>query len=195
MKLTICSLFLCASLAAAQATPAKSAATSASATPAVQQASLAEVNQLLTLLKSREQMETMIGGLKQQMKLGQVQGFREALKQKGVTLSPADFGRAKTHLDGIVDAALKEVPYDEMLAATAEIYRKHFTSQDIAGLIAFYSSPAGKKFLQEMPSLTQESMQAGGEIMRKRMPEIVASAQKKMDDLVDEFTKNPPVKQ
>jgi hypothetical protein len=38
-------------------------------------------------------------------------------------------------------------------------------------------------------------MQAGGEIMRRRMPEIVASAQKKMENFVNEFTNNPPAKQ
>jgi hypothetical protein len=195
MKSTICLLLLCTSFGVAQTKPAKSAATTASAAHADQQASLSEVNQLLTLLKSRQQMETMIGGMKEQMRLGQMEGFKEALKQKGITLSPADMQRAKTHLDALVDDTFKQMPYDEMMASIAEIYRKHFTSQDIAALTAFYSSTAGKKFLQEMPSLTQESMQAGGEIMRKRMPEIVAGAQKKMENFVNEFTNNPPAKQ
>jgi len=178
----------------AQAHP-KSAPTSSSTTTSSQQASIAEVNQLLTLLKSRQQMETMIGGLKEQMKLGQIEGFKESMKQRGITLTPADVQRAKTHLDGMVDDVFKQMPYDEMLTAIAEIYRKHFNSQDIAALTTFYSSPAGKKFLDEMPSLTEESAQAGGEIMRKRMPEIVAASQKKMEDFINDFSKNPTAKQ
>jgi hypothetical protein len=181
----------------AQSKPARTTTPTAATSNAAdaQHASLSEVNQLLTLLKSREQMETMVGGMKEQMRRGQMEGFQEALKQKGVFLSSADMQRAKVHLDALVDDTFKQMPYDEMMAAVAEIYRKHFTSHDVAALTAFYNSPSGKKFLQEMPSLTQESMQAGGEIMRKRIPVIVAGAQKKMEDLVSEFIENPPAKQ
>jgi hypothetical protein len=41
------------------------------------------------------------------------------------------------------------------------IYDQHLSHEDIKGLIAFYESPLGKKLLQVMPLMSQESMLAG----------------------------------
>jgi hypothetical protein len=187
-KLLPLALVLCSLPALAQsAKPSSSSASSAS-----NQASVAEVNQLLTLLNTREQMKTMIEGMKEQMKRGQFQGFEMSLQKKGVVLNAEERERAKSRLDAMTDEMFKQMPYDEMMAATAEIYRKHFTSQDIAALVAFYRSPAGQKFLKEMPSLLQESTRAGGDIMSERMPELLSGVEEQMNDLVGEFAKNPP---
>jgi hypothetical protein len=43
------------------------------------------------------------------------------------------------------------------------IYDEHFSEADIAGLISFYQTPVGKKYLQELPKVTQESYIAGSE--------------------------------
>lgn len=196
MKRVLMMLVL-AACASAQTAPAKSSSGApAKATPpataAPNQASLAEVNELLTLLRSRQAMEAALQGMREQMKRGQLQGFELALKKKGVTLSPEDRQRAQKRLDAISDEMFAQMPYDEMMAASADIYRKHFSSDDIKALVAFYSSPAGQKFLAEMPSLLQESMRAGSDIMMKRMPEIMDRIEKRQDELTDEFTKNPP---
>jgi hypothetical protein len=165
--------------------PAKPAAVS-------DQASLAEVNELLVLLKSRQQMESVLAGFKEQMKRGQMQGFELSLQKKGVTLTAAEKARAQKRLDAIADEMFQQMPYDEMMASTAEIYRRHFTSADVHALTAFYSSPSGQKFLAEMPALVQESMRSGGDIMSKHMPEIMGRVEKRIEELSDEFAKNPP---
>jgi hypothetical protein len=41
------------------------------------------------------------------------------------------------------------------------IYDQHLSHEDIKGLIVFYESPLGKKLLQVMPLMSQESMLAG----------------------------------
>jgi hypothetical protein len=156
------------------------------------QASLEEVNQLLKVLNTRQQMQTMIEGMKEQMKRGQLQGFEISLQKKGITLTADERTRAKARLDGLADEMFKQMPYDEMMSATAEIYRKHFTSGDIGALVSFYQSSAGQKFLNEMPSLMQESMRAGGDIMSKRMPELLSGLEEKMKAFAEEFKKTPP---
>jgi len=179
-----------------QSAPAKPTRTSAAkvAAPASasNQATLAEVNELLVLLKSRQQMESVLAGFKEQMNRGQMQGFEMALQKKGITLTPDEKARAKARLDAITEEIFKQMPYDEMMAATAGIYRKHFTSDDVKALTAFYRSPSGQKFLSEMPALVQESMRAGSDIMMKRMPEIMDGVEKRVQELSDEFAKNPP---
>lgn len=160
----------------------------------VDHASLEEVNQLLMVLNTRQQMQTMIDSMKEQMKHGQLQGFELSLQKKGITLTANERTRAKARLDELVDEMFKQMPYDEMMSATAEIYRKHFTSRDIGALVSFYRSPAGQKFLNEMPSLMQESMRAGGDIMSKRMPELLNGVEEKMNAFAEEFAKNPPAR-
>lgn len=192
MKKILALLLACSICAVGQAPAAKPVASAPAASSPAGQASRQEVTELLTVLKARQQMETMLEGFKEQMKRGQLQGFELGLAKNGIKLSEQDRQRAQVRLDAIADEALKEMPYDELLASSAEVYRKHFSSQDIAALLVFYRSPAGQKFLAEMPSLTQESMRAGGEVMTKHIPEIMQRVQTRMDELHDEFSKQPP---
>lgn len=46
---------------------------------------------------------------------------------------------------------------EEML----KIYYKHFDQQDLIAMLDFYKSPIGKKFIDRMPLITQDSMNAG----------------------------------
>lgn len=41
------------------------------------------------------------------------------------------------------------------------IYEKNMTHADIKELIKFYETPAGKRYIQAMPAMTKESMEAG----------------------------------
>ncbi|MDR1025582.1 MAG: DUF2059 domain-containing protein [Treponema sp.] len=43
------------------------------------------------------------------------------------------------------------------------IYDKHFSQDDIRGLIQFYESPLGRKMLEVTPQITEESFAAGQE--------------------------------
>jgi len=41
------------------------------------------------------------------------------------------------------------------------VYQKHLSESDLKNVIAFYQSPAGKKFAEQTPIITTESMQVG----------------------------------
>lgn len=56
-----------------------------------------------------------------------------------------------------------EVKADDLLDMMVPIYDKYYTHDDIRELIKFYESPVGKKMVETMPLLLQESMQAGQE--------------------------------
>jgi hypothetical protein len=47
---------------------------------------------------------------------------------------------------------------DGLLAQIIPIYAKHFTHEDVQGLIAFYQSPLGQKSIAVMPALLQDSV-------------------------------------
>ena len=59
--------------------------------------------------------------------------------------------------DGMVDV----VETDDLMDILVPIYRKHFTAEDVAGLIRFYESPLGRKLIETQPDMVQESMSAG----------------------------------
>jgi len=58
------------------------------------------------------------------------------------------------------------------------IYQRHFSSADVRGLLAFFRSPLGAKWLQASPAITQEAMQAGQQSGQQRLQELVAGLQK-----------------
>ena len=49
---------------------------------------------------------------------------------------------------------------DEFLDALVPVYHRHFTHQDIKDLIVLFESPAGKKFIEKMPEVSNESYEA-----------------------------------
>ena len=61
--------------------------------------------------------------------------------------------------DEMNKALAEDMP--KLMAEIVPVYAKHFTHEDIKGLIAFYGTPLGKKSVREMPAVMNESMQVG----------------------------------
>lgn len=102
---------------------------------------------------------------------------------KDANQTPADLA-ARNKQEKEMAEIMKGMPMDEIVEAMIPTYQKHFTRGDIAAMTAFYSSPVGQKVLEELPAVTQESMQAAMPIMSKyitdsmeRMKSEPASAQ------------------
>jgi hypothetical protein len=49
----------------------------------------------------------------------------------------------------------------EFEAMMIDVYDRHFTTDDVRAVLAFYDTPAGAKLLRETPLLMQEMMAAG----------------------------------
>jgi uncharacterized protein len=62
---------------------------------------------------------------------------------------------------------------DAYIAELIPIYQKHFTKGEVDGLISFYASPVGQKFLREQPQLTQESLTRVVPMMQKRVQVVM----------------------
>jgi hypothetical protein len=115
-------------------------------------ASNEDVKKLFDVMASREQMSQLMEQLFAQMR----NLNREQLKKKRPDLTDAELAR----MDRESDDLIKHFPLEEMLNDMVPIYQRHFTKSEITALTAFYSSPAGQKFLHEMPSVTAETMRA-----------------------------------
>jgi len=59
------------------------------------------------------------------------------------------------------DKFMKKIDMDELINMTVPIYAKYLTHEDVKGLIRFYGSPLGRRFVKAQPGIQRESMQAG----------------------------------
>ena len=101
-------------------------------------------------------------------------------KQQGLMQFNSD--EDKEEMDAYMDYMTKKVKEMTMglLNDMVPIYDKHFTHDEIKGLIDFYSTPIGKKLLEKTPELTQDMMNLS---MTKYMPEIQKSMLEKLEEM------------
>jgi hypothetical protein len=141
----------------------------------------------MDLLQIPARMEQFVNGLSESMRTGAEAGF----KQEVPNATPDQLKK----VDAIADSVSKDFPLQEMVDAVVLIYQKHLTRSDLQAILAFYSSPVGQKLLKEQPAMMTEGMQAGQQVMMKRLPEINERIKTQMAQLVEqEHRKSAPSK-
>ncbi|NET41960.1 DUF2059 domain-containing protein [Okeania sp. SIO2B3] len=74
---------------------------------------------------------------------------------------------------------LERISYEQIVEEVYyPIYDKYFTEEDLQALIEFYQTPTGRKTIEVMAQLFQESMQRTAQVLNSKiksvMQEIVA---------------------
>ncbi|TKC09680.1 DUF2059 domain-containing protein [Pedobacter frigoris] len=64
-------------------------------------------------------------------------------------------------------------------ALLVPVYQKYMTETDLKSIIAFYESPAGRKFAEKTPLITQESMAIGQEWGKKIGEKVISKLMEK----------------
>jgi len=141
-----------------------------------------QVVKLLDLLQVRKNMAVMLDGMKQAMKEGAEQGFRERV--------PNPTTQQLEALHGMVDDMLADLPLDEMVEAIVPIYQRHLSKSDIDEMVRFYSGTVGQKLLREQGSMLRESMEAGAQIQQKRMDQMLSKIRERVDRMMEEGSKD-----
>jgi len=136
-----------------------------------------QVMTLLDLLQIRKSMALMMDGMKQAMKQGAEQAFRERV--------PDPTPKQLEALSAMVDDMMADLPLDELLEAMVPIYRRHLSKSDLDEIIRFYAGPVGQKLLREQPQMMQEGMQAGMAIQQKRMDQMMAKIRERTQKMVE----------
>jgi hypothetical protein len=136
-------------------------------------ASQEDVKKLFDVMASREQMAQMMKQL-----FGQMRSLnREEIRKRRPEVTEAELAR----MDRESEDLIKNFPLDEMLKDMIPVYQRHFTKSDIDALTAFYSSPAGQKFLHEMPAVTAETMRAVYPRLQAEVDAVLKRAEEKAD--------------
>jgi uncharacterized protein len=153
------------------------------------QPSTEQLTKLFDAMRIKQQMQSMklmIPGMVQQQ-------IQSAMKQSeaelpaGSKLTPEKREKMQAIMSKYVGKSMDLYPTDEMLTDMTAIYQKHLSKDDVDGLIAFYSSPAGQHLLDAQPVIAQEYMplvmgkvgqrsQAMTKEMMKEMAEVVPAS-------------------
>jgi hypothetical protein len=64
-----------------------------------------------------------------------------------------------SYWQGFIDASGSQ----QLLGRMVPIYQRHFSADDVAGLLKFYKSPLGQKVITQMPVTMAEGMKIGQE--------------------------------
>lgn len=134
----------------------------------------ADIRSLLELVGARDQVQDGVNNAADQ--------FREKLQQ-----SVPNTDKGEAFVNAFLAAYQKNLDQNQINNQLVAIYDKHFSEDDIKGLLQFYGSPIGQKVAAEMPKVVREiqtvsrtaSNHAAKEAMqtlRAQNPEIGQSA-------------------
>ena len=166
--------FLIATQGSSQNTapPAKQGA--AAQTASIDPTKEADIRSLMELVGARDSL--------QELASRGVEQFRENL-----TASVSDNERGQKFVNAFVESYKAKFDPDAATAQLEGIYDKHFTDDEIKGLLQFYGSPLGQKFAAEMPKINAETQAASRAFstriakdvlqgLRKQYPGVAAHA-------------------
>jgi uncharacterized protein len=142
------------------------AAGQAQAAPAsIDPAKEADIRSLMELVGARDlAQEAMVRGTEQ---------FRENL-----VASLPDNERGQQFVNAFLSAYQKKFNADDVANTVAITYDKHFTDDDVKGLLQFYGSPLGQKYAAEMPKISAEIQAANRAAGTKIAKEILQDLRK-----------------
>ena len=138
-------------------------------------ASRAQIMKLLELLQVPDSLAMTMDAMKEQMKVGALQMFRE----KVTNPSPAQI----KSVDAIVDEEFKKIGMEDLIEDVVPIYQKHLSRADVEAVIKFYSSPVGQKIRREQPAMARESLQATAAGQRSKMELLLAKLDLRIEQL------------
>jgi len=78
---------------------------------------------------------------------------------------------------------------NELIDLLIPIYSRHYTQQELNGLIAFYQTPLGQKVVSELPQISQESMAVGQQWGQQKAQEIVKEMQQEQNNKTTNTTR------
>jgi hypothetical protein len=133
------------------------------ANPAVDPAKESDIRSLMELVGARD--------LVQDGENNAVEQMREKLLS---TVPNNDNGQA--FVNAFADSYQKKFDVDQVTNQIVGIYDKHFTAEEIKGLLQFYGSPLGQKFAAEMPKISREiqaaTRTASGKAAKEALAEV-----------------------
>jgi len=143
-------------------------------------ASEASIRKVLELTESRKVFDQAISQMDDRMQ----ESFRQVVGN-----SPKQQAIIDRMNRDIVALTQKELSWEKMEPQVVTIYAAAFNEDEIAAMIAFYQSEAGRSIIRKMPQVLEENAAITQKFMLDLMPkimEIQKEAWRQLDELSDE---------
>jgi hypothetical protein len=72
---------------------------------------------------------------------------------------------------------------DEFETAMVKLYEETFSADDLKALLAFYSSPVGRRAIAKMPEVMQKGMMVGVSLAQQHVPDLTAMIKDRDEEL------------
>lgn len=118
--------------------------------------------ELLSLMNVQENIEESFAAVKK-MQVSQL---------KSMGLSGAASDRAQAMQEKIMDLIAEELSWGKLKDDYIDIYAATFEEEELKGLIEFYKSPVGQKFVGKNPELMKKTMEVTQKQLAVIMPKI-----------------------
>nr|WP_063571083.1 DUF2059 domain-containing protein [Luteibacter rhizovicinus] len=123
--------------------------------------------QALAAQPSEQQVRQLMDAVGMGRMLSQMNSQMAGVMQSALPCVPASYWQ------GFVDANAT----NQLIGRMVPVYQKHFTAEDIDGLLKFYRSPLGQKVITQMPATMAEGMQIGKQWGQERGQQMVSQLQ------------------
>lgn len=101
--------------------------------------------------------------LEQMFKLaGSEEAYKAVIKQM-TTMYKQQYPKAEPDFWDEFEKEFSSASMNDLTTMLTPVYKKHLSSEDLDGIIAFYQTPVGRKYAMKTPLIMQESMQVGQE--------------------------------
>ena len=137
---------------------------------------------LLQTLKMDEQFDS---------SMRQVVNMQMGMFDKQTDLSADKKEALRKSMETSFNSILGKFSWKKMKGMFIDIYAEVFTKEELDGIIAFYESPAGQKFVVKQPELMKVTMQKMQGLMAEIMPEIQKNTAKAMEQVKAEMEAKP----
>jgi hypothetical protein len=72
----------------------------------------------------------------------------------------------------IMDLMQKELSWEKLRPEFEKLYAETYSAEELDGLIKFYQSPIGQKFIQKQPEMQRKSMLMMQRLLMQIMPKV-----------------------
>lgn len=101
-----------------------------------------------------------------------------------------------TYQDKMMDMMAQEMTWEKLKDDYITVYTEVFTEEELKGLIDFYKTPMGQKYVEKTPGLRMKLMQVGQKHSMQLMPKIKAMTTEMTNEMIRRSqgtTSNPPL--
>jgi hypothetical protein len=128
----------------------------------------------------REQMQTLLQNQQKQVNIMVTDTFNKRLPDA----TPDQRKQFESIMSDMIGGLVKDYPVDDILRDMVPVYQNHLSESDLSAIVAFYSSPVGKKILREMPAMTAEGMRVSYSRLQPKIEEVTRKMESRIDAMV-----------